>query len=338
MARRRTNRLLALNDSRLAPFLSARTEEDRDGELELILRDVVGPIAGRTIAAFTQGDWPIAPHDRDDVASQVSLRILRKFRAALVLEEESVQDLEAYVAIVTRNILCDVMRARSPGRMRVRSRLRYLLARDARLAVWNRQGAMIVGLAGRSGEEPAQPESAVMTVALKGVAVDSMAAADAIVLLVSHFGSLRFSTLVSTFADVWSEQDPESELSEAIPVVEAPAHVGHGLEWRQYLQILWQELRELPHRQRIALLLNLRAPETDNVIALFVAAGVARFEEIAAALEMLPKRLTDLWEELPLSDIDIASLLGGSRQQVINLRKSARARLMRRMSGHTRPD
>jgi len=37
---------------------------------------------------------------------------------------------------------------------------------------------------------------------------------------------------------------------------------------------------------------------------------------------------------LPLSDLDIAARLGLSRQQIINLRKSARQRLARRMAGN----
>jgi hypothetical protein len=41
--------------------------------------------------------------------------------------------------------------------------------------------------------------------------------------------------------------------------------------------------------------------------------------------------LDELWDELPLDDLKIAARLGMTRQQVINLRKSARARLARRM-------
>jgi hypothetical protein len=52
--------------------------------------------------------------------------------------------------------------------------------------------------------------------------------------------------------------------------------------------------------------------------------------ELAVALEMPPKVLAQLWNDLPLDDLAIASRLGLTRQQVINLRKSARARLARR--------
>jgi len=46
------------------------------------------------------------------------------------------------------------------------------------------------------------------------------------------------------------------------------------------------------------------------------------------------ERLASLWNKLPLQDADIALLLGITRQQVINLRKSARERLARRVAAH----
>ena len=42
-------------------------------------------------------------------------------------------------------------------------------------------------------------------------------------------------------------------------------------------------------------------------------------------------RFAELWNDLPLEDSAIAQLLGITRQQVINLRKTARERLARRM-------
>ena len=43
------------------------------------------------------------------------------------------------------------------------------------------------------------------------------------------------------------------------------------------------------------------------------------------------EELAGMWNSLPLDDRGIAERLGITRQQVINLRKSARARLARRM-------
>jgi hypothetical protein len=69
-------------------------------------------------------------------------------------------------------------------------------------------------------------------------------------------------------------------------------------------------------------------------VVLFPLTGVATFDEIAVAMEMPAAALTELWPRLPLADLEIARTLHLERQQVINLRKSARARLQRRIAGH----
>jgi len=91
------------------------------------------------------------------------------------------------------------------------------------------------------------------------------------------------------------------------------------------------EVRELPVRQRTALLLNLRDSNGNGVIELLPAWGFASLAEIAALLEMSEKELAAIWDELPLEDMAIAELMDLSRQQVINLRKAARHRIARRV-------
>ena len=100
---------------------------------------------------------------------------------------------------------------------------------------------------------------------------------------------------------------------------------------RQALAGLWAEVEQLRVRQRLALLLNLRDDEGHGVIALLPVTGVASIRSIAAMLEMPASELAALWPVLPLEDAAIAQRLGLTRQQVINLRKSARARLGRKM-------
>jgi hypothetical protein len=99
------------------------------------------------------------------------------------------------------------------------------------------------------------------------------------------------------------------------------------------LKKLWSEIVELPERQRAALLLNLKDSQGSG-ISLFQMTGVATILQIAEALSTTGEELARLWNELPLDDLAIASRLGITRQQVINLRKSARERLARRMKNY----
>ena len=59
--------------------------------------------------------------------------------------------------------------------------------------------------------------------------------------------------------------------------------------------------------------------------------GIATIHQIAEALDIPAEQFAVLWNRLPLDDATIADHLGVTRQQVINLRKSARERLARRL-------
>jgi hypothetical protein len=106
-----------------------------------------------------------------------------------------------------------------------------------------------------------------------------------------------------------------------------------AFERRTYLVRLWEEIRKLPPRQAAALLLNLRDGQGRNAAALLPLTGIATLREMATAVGLSPESLAGLWNRLPLEDTGLAEILGVTRQQVINLRKSARERLARRMRG-----
>jgi hypothetical protein len=112
-----------------------------------------------------------------------------------------------------------------------------------------------------------------------------------------------------------------------------PGNIVSDLGRRDQLRALWGEIRRLPPRQCAALLLNLRDENGRDAVALFPLTGTATMRQIAAVLDIPAERFAELWSFLPLEDARIAELLGATRQQVINLRKAARARLTRRMKG-----
>ncbi|MEO8033833.1 MAG: hypothetical protein ABI837_05330, partial [Acidobacteriota bacterium] len=102
-------------------------------------------------------------------------------------------------------------------------------------------------------------------------------------------------------------------------------------EARQFLRALWSEILQLRPPHRAALLLNLRDGDGVNAVPHFLLLGIARFDEIAAAVSIAPEQFAEIWNLLPLKDLKIAEILGVTRQQVINFRKTARERLARRM-------
>ena len=80
----------------------------------------------------------------------------------------------------------------------------------------------------------------------------------------------------------------------------------------------------------------MRDTDGGNALAYFVLLSVADIDELAGSIGITVERLAAMWPELPLDDLTIAGMLGIRRQQVINLRRSARDRLLRRMAGEAR--
>jgi hypothetical protein len=103
------------------------------------------------------------------------------------------------------------------------------------------------------------------------------------------------------------------------------------LDQRLYLEQLWCEVGQLPVLQRVALLLNLRDALGGSAIFFIPHLGIASQKEIAEMIELSDNEFSKLWNDLPLDDSRIAEMWSLTRQQVINLRKTARERLKRRM-------
>jgi hypothetical protein len=88
---------------------------------------------------------------------------------------------------------------------------------------------------------------------------------------------------------------------------------------RLLLQRLWTQILTLPLHQRKALLLNFPGLDIRRLPGL----KIARFDEIAAALEKTPDEMAALWNRLPLEDTEIALELDLTEPKVKNLRYSA---------------
>ncbi|HUR83322.1 MAG TPA: sigma-70 family RNA polymerase sigma factor [Thermoanaerobaculia bacterium] len=305
------------NDPRLEPLIDSGGAEP---ELERVLVEIAAPLIRRIVARATR-----APEDADDLQSAIQIRLLHKLRRVAAAGSSGIQDLDSYIATLSYNVINDHLRRRYPERTRLKNRLRYVLTHDARLALWSTPAGMAAGLKewrGSNATEPA-PDETRTTRRMR----DRDHPGDALqAVFTAAGGAIELEALVTCMAALWHVVDaapaePANEM-EAAPL---------QFERRELLQALWNEIAELRPMQRKALLLNLRGEEEPNVIALLILTGTAKFDDIAAALEMSGRELAEIWNELPLDDLRIAAALGVTRQQVINLRKSARERLRRRL-------
>lgn len=300
---------------------------DPSADLESILSDRVQPLVRRILARFRAGGIDI--EDADDIASIVNVRILSRLPQGHALERTPIAELEDYVATLTYHLAYDFLRTRHPEYRRLQKRLRFVLRHDPRMALWSSTARDVCGLSEWKGQA-ARPIATI-----KSDRLDPHAPGDAMVSVFRAAGAPLFvDDVVHFLFDQWEVHAPR-RVDVATLTARDPSPALQA-ETKQYLRVLWQEVLQLPQAQRAALLLNLRDSEGRNAAALLVLLGVTDLDELAETMGIGCGRLAAIWSQLPLDDLSIGAMLGITRQQVINLRKSARARLARRMHGRGR--
>jgi DNA-directed RNA polymerase specialized sigma24 family protein len=249
-----------------------------------------------------------------------------------------ITDFRGLVATITYRAYADFFRKRSPRRNSLVNRLRYVLSHAPGFAVWKSDVTMLCGYQIWQ-RRPQSSGDGHRSDILHTVA--SAAAA--------QFGEDDLKSLLTVIFDRVATPVPLDDLAAAVaralgvsdspPVVaDEEEFLPHAktpdptLTFDRQIQVhkLWKEILELPPRQRKALLLNF-ADRKENALAFLLIADCASIEEIATSLEMTPEELAAIWDSLPWEDSRIAENLDITRQQVINLRKSARERLHRRL-------
>jgi DNA-directed RNA polymerase specialized sigma24 family protein len=280
----------------------------------------------------------------EELYNDIQLRLLKRLRA---LKQDpaanQIVNLRGYVATVTRNTCDEYLRQRYPLRRSLRDKVRRHLLSHNELALWeDTEHNWLAGLSGLEHKLKAEPGELQERLKTQWQSVD-VQRLDLHELLTTLFrvarGPVDLDALTELIAELWGIEDHPAESLDAVTNATLDEQPGADInpatiiERRQSLQLLWREICQLPRRQRVALLLNLRNPNGINVITLLPATGVATFEQIAQTLEIPTNEFEQLWRQLPLDDLYLAGYLGATRQQVINLRKTARERLLKRMNG-----
>jgi hypothetical protein len=212
----------------------------------------------------------------------------------------------------------------------LRNRIRYSLKTGAKFTLTEDEtGRRIAGLSRFPASASAAAEDLLLALPVPVNAASMPLAA----LIETVLSTLNAPILLDQLTDYIGAalggfaRQTEFEAAAAVAV----SNLADQMEQRAWLAHLWTEIVELPRNQKIALLLNLRDHLGDSALRFLPTLGIASIRQISVALEMQPEALAALWRELPIDDLQIAGLLSLTRQQVVNLRKSARDRLLRRM-------
>lgn len=346
---------LAQDDDVLRRYLATHDEAEAERLLDELVAGRAAPVIKSAVAhglrTGAHGDLR-ERRDAEDVCGEVVLRLLARLRG---LRDDPaaghIESFRSYVAVTAYNCCHDYLRRKRPRRHDLKNRLRYLLTHDPRFAVWEtRSGVAVCGPArlrpapgvGVSVFTPSHAPWDEEHFTERQLGGRDPRDVSLPVLVAAVFEDARSPVELDALVDALAALTGIVEMNEQEG--RAPARAGQsadvrdarpGLveesERRAYLARLWDEIGSLPLRQRAALLLNLRDGAGNSQLELFSLTGVTTMRGIAAALELTPEELAGIWHDLPLDDNAISGRLGLVRQQVINLRKSARERLARRM-------
>lgn len=349
-------------DELLIPFVQASDGEESEQLLANLITHHAEPVVGKILKYKILRSTSIDERqtESEEIGSDVMLQLvqrLQNFRTDF--SERPITDFKAYVAVTTYNACDRYISRKYPNRRRLKNGLRYLLTHNSEFAVWQMSDGIWVGGFARWQNAESQNLTNSASSRLNELrdnprifAGESETSRNwhnqkyGYELLKAIFvwvnAPVELDVLTSVVADWWSVTDEfveidagslsgENRESTPVQIADTRAGVSVEIERKIYLQNLWNEILELPPRQRLALLLNLRDESGRGIVDLWLIIGVVTVKTMAEALELTVEKFAALWRELPLDDNRIAEHLELTRQQVINLRKSARERLARRM-------
>jgi RNA polymerase sigma factor (sigma-70 family) len=338
-------------DSLLLAYLQATDESESQNLAAKLISEYAEPVIAGVLRYklgislhFASGNG--SHQEAEDISSEVILELLTRLRKFKTEPSQmGIKDFRSLVAVITYQACSKDLRRKNPQRARLKNRLRYVLTRWQAFSLWkDKNEELVCGLAQWQNRPVADANLRLRQLNDNPQALqpaessnDQQNPVDLLTAIFRWLGSpIHLNDLVQIVARLWGLQDSPDGKTEGdgLSLNQLPdtrTDVATEVEKRIYLENIWAEIRQLPERQRNALLLNLTDATGYGVIALLPATGIASLRQIAGVLGMSAEQLAGIWNDLPMDDATIASHLRVTRQQVINLRKSARERLIRRM-------
>lgn len=348
-------------DNLLLNFLHATNDAESNDRLADLVQTHADPVIRRLLRSklqvnFYQAGNAANHQEADDVYGDVVAQLLielRQFRRDP--QAKPIKQFSGFVAKLTLNACYQHLRAKYPQRNNLKNRVRYLLTQQPGFALWvDAQNDLVAGyqqwqqrgltkIRSEALQAMCDDPARVLRQSLPHANFQQMNPAELVAAIFNAAGHpLELDMLVSILAELWGVRDQVESLDEPKAddtnapreVADPRANVSVEVANRMYLQQLWEEVCALPVRQRTALLLHLRDEQGNSVTPLLAHLGIVSIAQLAETLSLSPLEFARIWYDLPLDDNQIAVMLGLTRQQVINLRKSARERLARRLKNY----
>jgi hypothetical protein len=333
--------------------VSEADERAINERISKLLAETVDPIVlavlrRRFVSTTSRGAFTDNRSDIEDLLSEIHAKLIPVIRKDLSSGEgEGIKDLSGYARSVAINVFRQFVRDKYPQRHRLRNKIRYILQKCSGLELsMTASGEPVAHLSGNVPDSTSihrisDRDALIDKIRQQGAGpegIDDNRKIKKIIVSVINLcnGPVLLSDLVEIMSqicgvcDLIDVEDADLALRDIQALGQDPAV---RLESREELISVLEHSAAIPLQHRRSLFLNLRGAAGDNALAYFVILRVASIRKLAKLLEFSEEQFSELWNELPIEDIKIAEILGLTRQQVINLRYSAREMLMKRIRG-----
>jgi len=325
-------------DAALLPFLHSTDESERDrllGELILahaspIVRQALRQRLGFYVSRLgTNPDNPEA----EDLYHEAVKEILKRLRELQSNPDgKEIKSFDQYVQRVAVNICHNYLRSKAPRRYHLKSNLRYLLDSHKGFKIWRGDdGVILCGLADWPQKRTAaishlDDELLEKLAERCNASGKSLQDADTDRVIAEIFryvgGPVEFDTLVEIVAALQGTKDqPVESLDYCEPNVirrisDSSQRADERIEERERIEEIWEELRRLPPKQRLAICLRFEDENVDDLWSMLLDAGICTPLQLAEEFGLSLKELMSLWAQIPMSNADIAAYFGVRKQQV----------------------
>lgn len=334
-----------LPDAALRDFLNVSDAAKSETLLEDLITARIQPVIEKTLrsklhVSLKPTDFSPLNQEAMELAGDIKLILINELRRLKSNPNGKViYNLDGYVTSVTVNVYRQFLRSKYPARQRLKNRLRYLLTHHPKFALWEDNEVWLCGFGKREKAAKRLDAETIQTEISETINKNNLRDGSKIIDLVAAIfefarGAILFDDLLAAAAEIQEIKDfREIPESENFSLADNPAVSENKmlteLEQQELLKTIWTEICALSVRHRAALLLNLKDKSGDPLIKFLPLLRIASIRKIAEILEFPPEKFAAVWNDLPWDDLRIAEHLGLTRQQVINLRQSARSRLAR---------
>lgn len=340
-------------DAKLAAYLRAADEAEREQRLAELLLGTAEPLVRRTVRfrlrRYIGRDSGPDGQSVDDVCQLALAKILAWLRLLAGQEHaEGVQDFGQYAVRVAVNACYDHLRRRYPARTRLKDSVRNLLDRHRDFAVWrDERSELLAGFAAWEGQASGSAASRAAAMLEDHNALERAIgegdpqrmplAAVVAGLLRASGGPVELETIVEMVAALQNVKEAsftpvdESETAGEAGIETDRAEAENRIEARELLALLWQAVEDLPDKQRAVYFYSFHDEHGEDLFSLLLAYGVAAPGTIAERLGVTVEHLIEMKSALPMKHEAIAALIGAERPHVskwiFRAREKVRARL-----------